>query len=62
MSFPSHLRLCLSCKVTCENQPSMNCLDSSKLFIGKTPYNFVGNVGLYNVGKGMRESKLKKFK
>ena len=62
MSFPGHSRLSLSYKVTCENQLGMNYLDSSRLFIGKTPYNFMDNVGLYSVGKGMRESKLKKFK
>ena len=33
----------------------------SQNFPGKTPYNFVGNVGLYSVGKGMRKSTLEKL-
>ena len=33
----------------------------SQNFLGKTPYNFVGNVGLYSVGKGMRKSTLEKL-
>ena len=33
----------------------------SQKFLGKTPYNFVGNEGLYNVGKGMRKGTLKKL-
>ena len=32
----------------------------SQKFLGKTPYNFVGNMGLYSVGKGMRKKKKKK--
>ena len=31
----------------------------SQKFLGKTPYNFVGNMGLYSVGKGMRKNTLK---
>ena len=30
-------------------------------FIGKTPYNFVGNEGLYKVDKGMRYTYFKKL-
>ena len=33
----------------------------SQKFLGKTPYNFVGNVSLYSVGKGMRKSTLKQL-
>ena len=34
---------------------------SLKSSFGKTPYNFVGNVGLYSVGKGMRKTHFKKL-
>ena len=30
-------------------------------FLGKTPYNFVGNEGLYMIGKGMRQTHFKKL-
>ena len=35
---------------------------SLKSSLKRTPSNFMGNVGLYNVGKGMRKSTLKKFR
>ena len=34
---------------------------SLKISFGKTSYNFVGNVGLYSVGKGMRKTHFKKL-
>ena len=34
---------------------------SLKSSFGKTPYNFLGNVGLYSVGKGIRKTHFKKL-
>ena len=33
---------------------------SLKSFLEKNPYNFVGNEGLYMIGKGMRQTHFKK--
>ena len=44
--------------------PILKCIAkffSLKNSFGKTPYNFVGNIGLNSVGKGMRKTHFKKL-